>query len=352
MQRRDFLAFTLALPALAYWPLRGVGRPPGLAADTAANAADAPPAGFVVRAGQSRFGVPTPFKGIHPNDLKVSARDTGGGLALFDYVGLEPAGPSLHLHRAQDEVFYVVEGEFLFQLGEEKRLVGPGETVFLPRQVPHTWVQRSARGRLLYWVLPAGSLEEFFGWMSRQTARPTPAEMAAAYARHGLEGRGPGLSPTADYALSAAFAAGFGVAAGADRRGGYSAVALKVAGHDTGGAFSLFEYAGTGPGGPPLHVHPAQDEICYVLAGAYRFRVGAAEHELTAGDLIFLPRGVPHAFAQRSTTGRLLCSFQPTGGIEDFFRAVAALPGLPAPAAHARLFAAHGMRAVGPPLGL
>lgn len=349
MQRRDFLG--LALPALGLFPLLAAGR---------LSVADSPAAaeGFVVRAGQSRFGVPTPFKGVNPNDLKVSARDTAGGLALFDYEGVERAGPSLHRHLAQDEVFYVIEGDFLFQLGEQKRLLHPGDTIFLPRQIQHSWVQRSARGRLLCWVQPAGQLEDFFVFMNQQKARLPADEMAAVYARYGLQGLGPGLSPTADYALSAALDAGFVVAAGAGRLGERTRLAgrhpndLKVAGRDTGDAFSLFEYTGTAKGGPPLHVHPHQDEIFYVVSGRYRFRVGAAEHELGPGDLIFLPRNVPHTFAQLTDAGRLLCSFQPTGRMEDFFRAAAALPGRPTPAQSARLFAAHDMRQVGPPLAV
>lgn len=347
MQRRDFLVS--ALPSLCALPLLGGEWP------VAAQPAPAP-AGLVVRAGQSRFGVPTPFHGINPNDLKLSARDTGGALAFFDYTGLEPAGPSLHRHLAQDEIFYVAEGEYLFQLGERKLLLQAGDTVFLPRQLPHTWVQRSARGQLLYWLLPAGRLEEFFVYMSRQQAPLSPDALARVNAEHGLQNVGPGLSPTEHYELSAEFAAGFVVRAGTARpphgqtQLGLSANSLKVAAQDTGGAFSLFEYHGAERGGPPLHVHPHQDETFYVLSGTYRFRVGEAEHMLSAGDFIFLPRNVPHTFAQLTDTGRLLYGFQPAGRMEDFFRAAAAFQVPPTPAQAAALFARHDMRVVGPPL--
>lgn len=348
MQRRDFLL--TSFQALGAFSLLG------------AAPAGAPPAGataaFVVRAGQSRFGVPTPFRGVNPNDLKVSARDTSRGVAMFDYVGVEPAGPSLHLHLAQDEVFYVVAGEFLFQVGEQKTLLHAGDTIFLPRRIPHTWVQRSGQGRVLYWVQPAGQLEDFFLVMSQQKARLPAEEMAQVYAKHGLQSLGPGLSATASYALSPRLEAGFVVRKGAGRLGeqtrlgGSQANDLKVAGRDTGSLFSLFEYTGTEPGGPPLHVHPHQDEVFYVLSGTYRFRVGEAEHLLTGGDLIFLPRKVPHTFAQVSQAGQLLFFFTPAGRMEDYFRALAALPGRPTPAQSARLFTAHDMQEVGPPLGL
>jgi len=338
MQRRDFLSLTL--PALALSPLLATGWPGLLAPQVAAE-------GFVVRAGQSRFGVPLPFRGVNPNDLKVSARDTAGGLAQFDYVGVETIGPVLHQHLAQDEIFYVVAGEYLFQLGTQKRVLRPGEIIFLPRRVPHAWVQRSARGQLLYWLQPAGQLEDFFLYMSQQKPALPAAEMAT---RFGLQDVGPALSPTEDYALSATLDTGFMVAAGAGRLGEHTRLGglnpndLKIAGRDTGNAFSLFEYTGHERGGPPLHVHPEQDEVFYILSGTYRFRVGTTEHELSTGDLIFLPRNVPHTFAQLSSEGRVLFSFQPTGRMEDFFRA-AATPN-PSPS----IFADHGLRVVGPPL--
>lgn len=125
---------------------------------------------------------------------------------------------------------------------------------------------------------------------------------------------------------------------------------VKVAGGDTGGAMSLFEYAGRIPGGPPLHVHHDQDEVYFVREGAYLFEVGGARHDLVAGDTIFLPRGVPHAFAQRSATGRLLFMFTPAGSMEAYFEALGAFQGPPAPEVEAALFASHGLTLLGPPL--
>jgi quercetin dioxygenase-like cupin family protein len=92
----------------------------------------------------------------------------------------------------------------------------------------------------------------------------------------------------------------------------------------TGGAMSLCE-AETPPGaGPPLHLHPDQDEFLRVLAGRYRFRIGDAEMEAGPGDAVLIPRGVPHAFANvGAETATLLFGFTP-GGAERFFPAIAA----------------------------
>jgi quercetin 2,3-dioxygenase len=74
------------------------------------------------------------------------------------------------------------------------------------------------------------------------------------------------------------------------------------------------------------------------------------QFELTEGDTILLPRGVPHTFCQLGDSGRLRFLYTPAGAMEDFFRALAQLPGPPAPEVGAALFAAHGMQVVGPPL--
>jgi mannose-6-phosphate isomerase-like protein (cupin superfamily) len=125
---------------------------------------------------------------------------------------------------------------------------------------------------------------------------------------------------------------------------------VKVAGGDSDGAISIFEYEGHIQGGPPLHVHHEQDEVYFVRDGAYTFEVGGVRHDLAAGDTIFLPRGIPHAFAQRSETGRLLFMFTPAGSMEAYFEALGAFKGPPEPKAEAALFAAHGMTLVGPPM--
>lgn len=73
---------------------------------------------------------------------------------------------------------------------------------------------------------------------------------------------------------------------------------------------------------------------------------------LTAGDTIFLPRGIPHTFSQTSAQGRLLYMFTPAGDMEAFFAALAQIDEPPPPAAAAALFATHGVEVVGPPLAL
>lgn len=134
---------------------------------------------------------------------------------------------------------------------------------------------------------------------------------------------------------------------------GGDACRVLVASAQTGGALSVLEWRGAAPGGPPLHVHPDQDEVFMVDEGQYLFQVGEDRHRLGPGDTIFLPRGVPHGFCQLGPVGRLRYLYTPAGRMEAFFAALAGLVargGPPDPAEGAELFAAHGMQVVGPPL--
>jgi quercetin dioxygenase-like cupin family protein len=134
--------------------------------------------------------------------------------------------------------------------------------------------------------------------------------------------------------------------------GGKSPNDIKVSAKDTDGLLTVFEYQGNEKGGPPLHIHLHQDEIFFILEGQYLFQVGDEKHTLTVGDIIFLPRNVPHAFAQLTDTGKMLFFFQSSGKMEDYFRVLGGLKGVPSPQEGAKIFADHDMKVVGPPLSL
>ncbi len=103
---------------------------------------------------------------------------------------------------------------------------------------------------------------------------------------------------------------------------GEVAVLIKVSCETTGGAFTVFEE------GPPLldtprHIHANEDEVFHVLEGEHVVECGDAEFRLGPGELIFLPRGIPHAHRRVvPREGRLLVVTSP-GGFEGFLRALA-----------------------------
>lgn len=149
---------------------------------------------FIVDSGKSRFGEVVKFLGVHPNDLKISSRDTGGQLSVFEYTGLGKVGPMLHIHFEQDEIFMVTEGSYRFVVGTETHELKAGQTIFLPRGIPHTWIQLTDRGKMIYFLQPAGKMEEFFSYMNTLKERPSPAEMDRIHAEHQMKVVGPPLT--------------------------------------------------------------------------------------------------------------------------------------------------------------
>ena len=178
MKRKEFI-----LSSLAAFPVMGLVRKEEFQTKP-----------FVVKKGEARFGVHTPFKGINPNDLKVSAKDSQGAISLYEYEGNEKTGPALHVHLEQDEWFFVLSGDYLFQVGDERHTLQAGDSIFLPRKVAHTWLQLSDHGRLLYWVNPAGKFEEFFLKMSSFTKAPSQKEMDELHAACQMKVVGPPIS--------------------------------------------------------------------------------------------------------------------------------------------------------------
>ncbi len=182
MQRKKFLLTTAAaIPAL----LTGQSL-------LAANP-KRPNKGFVVKATESRFGEKTILGGKNPNDIKVSQKDTNGDLTVFEYTGNEKGGPPLHLHLHQDEIFFIVQGEYLFQVGEEKHSLKAGDTIFLPRNIPHAFAQLTETGKMFFLFQPSGKMEDFFRALGNLTAPPSPAEGAKIFADHDMKVVGPPL---------------------------------------------------------------------------------------------------------------------------------------------------------------
>jgi mannose-6-phosphate isomerase-like protein (cupin superfamily) len=76
--------------------------------------------------------------------------------------------------------------------------------------------------------------------------------------------------------------------------------------------------------GPPLHVHPAFDEVFYVLDGTLTVRLRDAVHEVAAGGTAFVPGAVPHTFANEAASPLRFLAVCAPGGFERYFRALAA----------------------------
>lgn len=152
--------------------------------------------GFKVNAGEARFGNKYKMKGVTLNnlDIKISGNDTDGELAVFEQTGFTPnGGPPLHIHLNQDEWFFVTEGEYLFQVDENRYTMKAGDTIFLPRNVPHAFIQITEKARTIVSYLPAGNMEDFFKTTDSWTTAPTKEDVIKVFEDHGMKVVGPPL---------------------------------------------------------------------------------------------------------------------------------------------------------------
>lgn len=150
--------------------------------------------GFKVNSGDARFGVHFKMKGVTLNtlDIKISGDDTNSELAVFEQTGLTPnGGPPMHIHPYQDEWFYIIEGEYLFQVGDDKYQMKKGDTIFLPRNVQHAFVQLTNKGKMIVSYLPAGKMEAFFQITDQWTSSPTKEEIEKVFKDHDMKVVGP-----------------------------------------------------------------------------------------------------------------------------------------------------------------
>ena len=119
----------------------------------------------------------------------------------------------------------------------------------------------------------------------------------------------------------------------------------KVRGEHSAGGVAVFESRIPAGEGPPLHVHANEEEVLYVLEGAFRFRLRDEVTAAPEGSLMFVPRGVPHTWQNvGDEPGRLLITFTPAG-MERFFDLADGDR-----SAFERLGSELGMSVVGPPL--
>jgi mannose-6-phosphate isomerase-like protein (cupin superfamily) len=107
----------------------------------------------------------------HLVHIQVDGESSGGALALLDERGRRGDMPPLHVHRRDDETFYVLEGEVTLFVADEQLVLGPGQAAFAPRDVPHAYRVESEEARWLVITTPAG-----FDDFVREVSDPAPAE--------------------------------------------------------------------------------------------------------------------------------------------------------------------------------
>jgi len=104
--------------------------------------------------------------------IKATAADTGGAYGLVESWVRAGSSPPLHVHHREDEAFYVLEGQVRFHADGRDILAGPGSFVFLPRDVPHTFVVEGDREARVLTLMTPGGGEGFFVDAGRPAGGP------------------------------------------------------------------------------------------------------------------------------------------------------------------------------------
>jgi len=182
IKRRGFLG-----GALAAFPLAFLGQSP----KEPSAMAVAP-----VRAGEDRLGEPHTI-GISSTAFKVLTADSAGALFLFEHTNSagKKGGPPRHLHHNENEWFYVIEGQYIAEIGSTRMELKPGDSILGPREVPHAWAfVGNASARLLIAFAPANKMEAFFRANETRRKGNEYTNDAEIYRSYGMELLGPPLS--------------------------------------------------------------------------------------------------------------------------------------------------------------
>lgn len=129
--------------------------------------------------------------------LLLTANETQGRLSAYASLCPPDAGPPRHIHRNEDEMFYVVSGTVEFWMEGGSRTAGQGEAVFVPRGKEHTFHVVGPEPANLLTVLTPGGFEGFFFAVSERKLRlpDDMSEMARLGGEYGMDFAGPPLHP-------------------------------------------------------------------------------------------------------------------------------------------------------------
>jgi quercetin dioxygenase-like cupin family protein len=132
--------------------------------------------------------------------IKASSEATGGRMAVLEHLSPRGSGSPLHVHRNEDEWFYVIEGELTTWVDGQTIVAPAGSFVYGPRDIPHTFTVSSDQARFVLVTQPAGfdNFVRAVGEPAQQLVIPPPAteppdvvRLGAIAAQHGIEVLGP-----------------------------------------------------------------------------------------------------------------------------------------------------------------
>ena len=110
---------------------------------------------------------------------------TRGAFTLAEFSGGPGPWTVPHLHRGMEESFFVLDGEFIFTVGDNEIAAGPDGYVLVPRNTRHLLAATTHQARCLVLMVPGGQEEMFYelGGLGADSLRD-PAVRAKISARY------------------------------------------------------------------------------------------------------------------------------------------------------------------------
>ena len=120
--------------------------------------------------------------------IKATAKDTGGAMTVLETTVPAGAGPPRHMHTRESETFYVLDGEFEFEIDGEKVTAGAGSFLVAPPNLPHSFRNTTDKpGRLLVVCQPGGFESFIEAFADLPTDQPPDmVKMAQIGSDHGV----------------------------------------------------------------------------------------------------------------------------------------------------------------------
>ncbi|NCI47595.1 cupin domain-containing protein [Sediminibacterium soli] len=132
----------------------------------------------------------------HLMSLLLTSKQTGGSYALLRATERRGLEPPPHTHTKEDETFLILNGEVTYTVGNNSFHAGPGDTMFLPKNIQHSFKIKTEKLETLMLLTPGG-FENYFIEMSEPAARielpplpsapPDISKLVATAAKYGIQ---------------------------------------------------------------------------------------------------------------------------------------------------------------------
>jgi quercetin dioxygenase-like cupin family protein len=237
----------------------------------------------------------------------LDSTQTEGRLAMFRSAAPAGAASPAHVHTWEDEILVLLRGSATLWVGDRRHELGTGAVAFLPHGVPHAY-RITAESDLLLLTTPGG-LENFVH--------------DAGAADNGQIILGPPSCPDdflPDYPGALDLPP---YVAGGDQHETLewfdgALVRILLDQKRTGGRFSMGRSTFPAGSASPVYVHGKEDEAIVLLRGSAIYWVGEHRYDVSAGDVVLVPRGV--STAHRMTADTEILVVTTPGGLEELFR--------------------------------